>query len=320
MLARMSFDVDALIDPEIAAVIAATPVAGPLGAAVLPAMRQNMRTMAAAMPLTDQVTRTDHEIESPDGFRFAIRVHRGVDAPDGQPIIVWLHGGGMVAGTYLIDDIRFDKWCGALGVVGVAVDYGLAPERPYPGPLEDCYAALRWAHDHAGEIGGDAGRIGIGGNSAGGGLAAGLALMARDRNEVAVAFAALVYPMIDDRMTTPSSGWAVPTWPPAANDFGWSSYLADVGGRGADDVPVYAAPARATDLAGLPSTFISVGALDGFLDEDVDYAARLLRAGVPTELHVYPGAPHGFDLMMPGTQIARRARRHLDEWIAAQLA
>jgi acetyl esterase/lipase len=229
-----------------------------------------------------------------------------------------LHGGGMVAGTYLIDDLRFDKWCPALGVVGVAVDYGLAPERPYPGPLEDCYTALRWAHDHAAEIGGDPARIGIGGNSAGGGLAAGLALLARDRGEIAVDWAALVYPMIDDRMTTASSGWDVPIWPPVSNDFGWSAYLAAVGGRGGD-VPAYAAPARAADVAGLPPTFISVGALDGFLDEDVDYASRLLRAGVPTELHVYPGAPHGFDLMMPATQVARRARRHLDEWIAAQL-
>jgi acetyl esterase/lipase len=316
----MSFDVDALLDPEIATAIATLPVNAALSNGVLPAMRANMRTVARSFELTDQVTRTDHEIESTDGFCFTIRVHRGVGAPDGQPIIVWLHGGGMVAGTHLIDDIRFDKWCAALGVVGVAVDYGLAPERPYPGPLEDCYAALRWARDHAAEIGGDAGRIGIGGNSAGGGLAAGLALLARDRGEVAVSFAALVYPMIDDRMTTASSGWDVPIWPPASNDFGWSAYLAGVGWRGAGDVPVYAAPARATDLAGLPPTFISVGALDGFLDEDVDYAGRLLRAGVPTELHVYPGAPHGFDLMMPGTQIARRARRHLDEWIAAQVA
>lgn len=310
-------NVDALLDPEIAAAIAAAPTPVPLSAEVLPAMRENMRTIAGALPLTDEVTRTDHEIESPDGFRFTIRVHRGVGAPDGQPIVVWLHGGGMIAGTYLIDDVRFDKWCPTMGVVGVAVDYGLAPERPYPGPLEDCYTALRWAHDHAAEIGGDASRIGIGGNSAGGGLAAGLGLLARDRGEIAVAFEALVYPMIDDRMTTTSSGWAVPVWPPTSNDFGWSSYLS--GRRGADDVEIYAAPARATDLAGLPPTFISVGALDGFLDEDIDYAHRLLAAGVPTELHVYPGAPHGFDLMLPGTQLARRARRHLDEWITAQV-
>lgn len=316
----MPLDIDALMDPEIAVAIASAPINGPLSAEVLPAMRSNMRTLAAAMELTDQVVRTDHEIESPDGFRFAIRVHRAVDAPGGQPIVVWLHGGGMIAGTHLIDDIRFDKWCPAFGVVGVAVDYGLAPERPYPGPLEDCYTALRWAHDHAVEIGGDPARIGIGGNSAGGGLAAGLGLLARDRGEIAVAWQALVYPMLDDRMITTSSSWDVPIWPPASNDFGWSAYLAGVGGRGGADVPAYGAPARAADVAGLPPTFIGVGALDGFLDEDVDYATRLLRAGVPTELHVYPGAPHGFDLMMPGTQLARRARRHLDEWLAGRCA
>lgn len=311
-------DVDTLLDPEIAAALAVIPINPPLTADLLPAMRANMRKLAGTLEVSDTVTRSDHDIESPDGHGFSVRVHRAVGAPDGQPIVVWIHGGGMVSGTHLMEDVRFDKWCATLGVVGVAPDYGLAPERPYPGPLEDCYSTLRWAHDHAAEIGGDATRIGIGGNSAGGGLAAGLALLARDRGEIDLAFQALIYPMIDDRMTTVSSSWEVPIWPPKANDFGWSAYLD--GRRGAADVDHYAAPARAVDVAGLPPTFVSVGALDGFLDEDVDYAARLLRAGVPTELHVYPGAPHGFDLMLPGTQIARRARRHLDEWISARLA
>jgi acetyl esterase/lipase len=310
-------DVTPLLDPEVAAALADTPGFVALSNEMLPAMRANMRTLAGALELTDAVTRTDRELTAPDGSAFTVRVHRSVDAPGDQPIIVWLHGGGMVGGTNLIDDIRFDKWCPAFGVVGVAVDYGLAPERPYPGPLEDCYAALKWAHDHAAEIGGDASRIGIGGNSAGGGLAAGLGLLARDRGEVVVSFQALIYPMIDDRMTTASSAWDVPIWPPSSNDFGWNAYLA--GRRGADDIDIYAAPARADDLGGLPPTFISVGALDGFLDEDIDYATRLLRAGVSTEMHVYPGAPHGFDLLLPGTQTARRARRHLDEWIGAQL-
>src|SRR6185312_14690340 len=143
--------VASLIDPEIAAALAVTPGFVDLTDEVLPAMRANMRELAGAMELTDAVVRTDHQLESPGGSRFGVRAHRGVDAPGGQPIIVWLHGGGMVGGTHLIDDIRFDKWCPAFGVVGVAVDYGLAPERPYPGPLEDCYTALRWARDHAAE-------------------------------------------------------------------------------------------------------------------------------------------------------------------------
>lgn len=307
-----------LLDPEIAALLAAGPVLGPLTATTLPASRASMRALAEAYVPTGEVVRTDHVLTSPDGHEFGVRVHRPAGNDDALPAIVWMHGGGLVSGTHLIDDGRFDRWCPKFGVVGVAVDYGLAPERPYPGPLEDCYTALRWVHEHGDELGVLPGRVGIGGASAGGNLAAGLALLARDRGEFAVELQALIYPMLDDRMTTPSSGWDVPIWPPASNDFGWSAYLS--GGRGAADVPAYAAPARATELAGLPPAFVCVGALDGFLDEDVDYASRLARAGVPVELHVYSGAPHGFDLMMVGTEIARRCRRHLDEWLGARLA
>jgi acetyl esterase/lipase len=311
-------DANALLDPEIAAALQAMPAFGQLSADTLPASRASMAAMALAAPLTDDVMRTDHVVTSDDGHHFTVRVHRHVGVQGALPAVIWLHGGGLVSGTHLIDDARFDRWCPRFGIVGIAVDYGLAPERPYPGPLDDCYAALRWAHQHAPELGIAASRIGIGGSSAGGNLAAGLALLARDRGELAIEFQALIYPMLDDRMTTVSSGWDVPIWPPASNDFGWSAYLN--GRRGAADVSMYAAPTRAQDLAGLPPTFICVGALDGFVDEDVDYAVRLGHAGVPIELHLYPGAPHGFDLLMARTQIAGRARRHLDEWLTARLA
>lgn len=312
-------DVTSLLDPDIAALLAAGPLLGPLSLDTLPASRANMRALADAYVETGAVERTDHVLTSPDGHEFAVRVHRPKGIAEPLPAIVWMHGGGLVSGTHLVDDGRFDRWCPKFGgVVGVSVDYGLAPERPYPGPLEDCYTALRWTHEHADELGIVPGRVGIGGASAGGNQAAGLALLARDRGEVSVELQALIYPMLDDRMITASSSWDVPIWPPASNDFGWSAYLQ--GRRGAPDVPAYAAPARADDLAGLPPTFICVGALDGFLDEDVDYAGRLARAGVPVELHVYPGAPHGFDLMMVNTEVARRCRRHLDEWLEARLA
>jgi acetyl esterase/lipase len=311
-------DVNTLLDPEIAVLLAAGPVFLPMSADTLPASRANMVAMAAAYERSDLVGRSDHVVTAPDGHELAVRVHRAVGASEPAPAVVWMHGGGLVAGTNLIDDGRFDRWCTKFGIVGIAVDYGLAPERPYPGPLEDCYAALQWTHDHADEIGVLAGRIGIGGASAGGNLAAALALLTRDRGELEIQFQALIYPMLDDRMITASSSWAVPIWPPASNDFGWSAYLA--GRRGADDVTAYAAPARAADLSRLPPAFVCVGALDGFLDEDVDYASRLARAGVPVELHVYPGAPHGFDLLMAGTDVARRCRRHLDEWLAVRLA
>ena len=182
--------------------------------------------------------------------------------------------------------------------------------------MEDCYEGLRWLFENSESLGVDRNRIGIGGSSAGGGLAAALALLARDRGEFPIAFQALIYPMLDDRQTTVSSQWRDPVWPPASNQFGWSSYLGALSGH---DVPPYAAAARATDLQGLPPAFISVGALDVFADEDVDYATRLRHAGVEVELHVYPGAPHGFDSMMPQTQLAQRAEQDLRRWLAAHL-
>ena len=215
------------------------------------------------------------------------------------------------------DDPRFDGWCPRYGCIGASVQYRLAPETPYPGPLDDCYAGLAWVHRNADELGVDPGRIGIGGQSAGAGLAAGLALLARDRGEVPVAFQLLIYPMLDDRQITPSSAWSDPIWPPSANAYGWTAYLGDR--KGGPDVEPYAAPARATDLAGLPPTLIAVGAIDGFSDEDIDYAVRLRHAGVPVDLHVYAGAPHGFEGLAVGAAVSRRAASDIDEWLAGQL-
>jgi acetyl esterase/lipase len=172
-------------------------------------------------------------------------------------------------------------------------------------------------HQHAGELGVNASRIGIMGASAGGGLAAGLALLARDRQELPVAFQLLIYPMIDDRQITPSSRLDAPIWNPAANEFGWRSYLGPL--HGSDTIPAYAAASRATDLSGLPPGYILVGTIDGFRDEDVDYAARLNQAEVPTELHVYAGAPHGFDNMMMQAPVARRARQAMEAWLQRRL-
>jgi acetyl esterase/lipase len=217
-----------------------------------------------------------------------------------------------------MDNLRFERWCPQLGLVGVSVEYRLAPETPYPGPLEDCYAGLKWVFEHADQLGIDRTRIGIGGSSAGAGLAAALALLARELGGPRPTFQLLAYPMLDDRRTTESSTWHdVPTWTPASNEFGWRSYLGDLDGG---EVPFLAAPARAPDLSGLPSALIFVGTLDGFCDEDVLYAMRLYQAGVPTELHVYPGAPHGFDTIAPGTEVARRSRQHTVEWLSRAIA
>jgi len=307
-------DISPLLDPEIMQLLAALKLDfGTLSNETLMKIRKNMAAMAP-VALSDLVARVDHRV--PDRDRVAVRVHREKDAAGLLPCIYWMHGGGLVVGSNVGDDARFDRWCPELNCVGASVEYSLAPEFPYPTPLEDCYAGLRWLHDNAESLGIASDRIGIGGSSAGAGLAAALALLARDRGEIPVAFQALIYPMIDDRQITPSSQWRDPVWPPASNRFGWDSYLGDLTG---DAVPYYAAAARAVDLSGLPPTFICVGALDGFSDEDIDYATRLRHAGVATELHVYAGAPHGFDALTPNSAIARRANRDLVTWIGNQI-
>src|SRR4051812_425562 len=162
--------------------------------------------------LSDKVTRTDHEVPGSGGV--VVRLHRPVDAKGQLPCVYWMHGGGMVIGDYAGDDPRFDQWCPRFGCVGVSVQYRLAPETPYPGPMDDCYAGLVWVHQHAEELGIAGDRIGVGGPSAGAGLAAGLALLARDRGEVPLIFQLLIYPMLDDRQITASSRWPDPIWPP----------------------------------------------------------------------------------------------------------
>ena len=310
-------NIEALLDPEIAKALAALPGFGPFTFEQLPAMREQRMLQLGAIELSDQVERTDHTVPGPAGSPdIQVRVHRPKGAAGPLPCIYFMHGGGYVMGTYAMDDLRFDKWCPMLNCVGVSVEYRLSPETPYPGPLEDCYAGLKWVHANAASLGIDPAHLGIGGASAGGGLAAGLALLARDRAEVPLAFQLLIYPMIDDRMTTRSSKWQVPIWPPGSNERGWAAYLGPLVGG---DVPIYAAASRATDLRGLAPAQVVVGALDGFLDEDVDYAMRLTHAEVPTELHVFPGAPHGFDGIMPGTALARRGREVMEAWLARAL-
>ena len=254
----------------------------------------------------------------------AVRVHRelGVDVP--RPCLLSIHGGGYVIGSHLGDDGRFDRWCTTLRCIGVSVGYRLAPETPYPGPLEDCYAALRWAYENAAELGIDPTRIGIVGGSAGGGLAAGLALLARDRGEVPVRFQVLSYPMLDDRPSVTGRAGA-PLWGPETNEFGWRAYLGELwpnendGGGMRSEIPGYAVPARAADLTGLPPAFVTVGDLDGLLDEDFDYARRLIAAGVPTDLHVFADGPHAFDSMLPDAAVTARARRVLEDWLEARM-
>ena len=235
--AKGSVNVGDLLDPEIAPAIAAFP-AFALSVEALADIRGASFPME--VELSDTVERTDHVV--PGDPDVTVRVHRPVGASSPRPCVYSIHGGGYVIGSYEMDDPIMDRWCNALGIVGVSVEYRLAPDTPYPGPITDCYRGLKWTFEHAGELGIDPGCIGIRGVSAGGGLAAALALVARDQGEVSVAFQLLDCPMLDDRQITPSSrleGLAV--WSRESNEFGWRAYLGDR--YGTDDVSPHAAPA-----------------------------------------------------------------------------
>ncbi len=225
-----------------------------------------------------------------------------------------IHGGGMVFGHHLGNLDGYDDWLLDHDVVLVSVDYRLAPEHPDPYPVEDCYAGLVWVAEHAAELDIDPARIVIAGQSAGGGLAAGTALLARDRKGPELMAQILVSPMLDDRDDTVSTMQidGVGVADRRMTRFGWDAYLGDR--RATADVSVSAAPARATDLSGLPKTYIDCGSAEVFRDEDVAYASRLWASGVDAELHVWPGAFHGFTSMVPDAAISRTATAALADW------
>jgi acetyl esterase/lipase len=240
-----------------------------------------------------------------DAPEVPVRVHRPERAGS-EPAagLLWLHAGGYVLGSRDMDAPFLDRMVAQTGCVALAVDYRLAPETPYPGAFEDCFAVLQFLAGHAQELGVSASRIAVGGLSAGGGLAAALALAARDA-AIPLVHQHLLSPMLDDRLASPSSNWdLLAVWPREMNEFAWNCYLGDLRGS---SVPEYAAPARASRLTELAPAYIHVGALDGFLHENIEYAARLLEARVPTELHVFPGAPHGFDVVAPQAAVTKRA-------------
>lgn len=217
-----------------------------------------------------------------------------------------IHGGGYVLGDAAMSEPANRSTAAAIGCVILSVDYRLAPETRWPGAVEDCYAALGWLHANANRLGVDHERIAVGGESAGGGHAASLALVARDRGEYRIRHQHLIYPMIDDRTgsTVPASPYAGEfVWTAGSNAFGWSALLGQPAGAG--EPPRHAAPARTQDLAGLPPTYVGTGALDLFAAENVDYAQRLIAAGVPTELLVSPGAYHGFNGFAPQAAVSR---------------
>jgi acetyl esterase/lipase len=248
-----------------------------------------------------------HTLPAGDGTMLAAGWYHKPDTPGSA--VLYLHGGGMIFGLEHIGamyDAAVSDYVARSGVPMLVVDYRVAPEHPHPTPVEDCYAALRWLAANAEALGCDPTRLAVMGDSAGGGLAAGVSLMARDRGGPAIAAQLLVYPMLDDRATTPDPQ-LLPflTWTYDDNATGWDALLGD--SVGTDRVSQYAAPARADDLTRLPPAYIDIGDLDIFRDEDIAYARRLADAGVPTELHLHPGCPHAFELLAGGADVSQRA-------------
>jgi len=297
------------MDPELAALVALLPVYEP-GSPDESRARARAYTAArpdvpgrAALHVTDQL------VPGPSGGdSVRVRVYRRrADGPP-RPAVVYIHGGGFIAGDLETEELRCVRFAAEAGCVVVSVDYRLAPEHRYPAAVDDCYAALSWTTASAAELGVDPVRIGVAGASSGGNLAAATALLARDRGKPAIAFQLLVYPTLDDRRQTVSQQFVgTPMVDGSDCERCWEYYL------GADhrDVSPYAAPGRAADLNGLPPTYLMTAELDPLRDEGIEFATRLLGAGVSVDLHQFAGTFHGFDLFP--TAISQRA---LDEQVA----
>lgn len=321
-LSRVSFaqhdneskDRYALVDPDLLPVAEQLP-AKVIDAETLAAERASARATVTLAPPPAPQPVEKHIPGAKGSPEVRVLIFDPSPGKKGRGAYLHIHGGGFVGGKpdqFAMLTQRVAQECDC---VVVSVDYRLAPETHFPGALEDNYAALGWLHRHAEEMGVDRSRIAIGGESAGGGHAAMLAIAARDRKEYPICFQLLIYPMLDDRTGStvkvpPQIGNFV--WLPQSNVFGWTSLLGVPAGSA--KVPYGSVPARVDDFSGLPPAYVAVGAIDLFVEEDVEYARRLIHTGVPTELLVVPGAFHGFNLIAPQAPISVRFDR---QWLSA---
>ena len=297
-------------DPELAGMLDSLPdmdldISDPVAA------RAGFADMVAMMNAeldTSGVTVKDRDIPGPAGApSVGLRIYSPENLDRAVPGLLHIHGGGFVIGDLDTELGSCIALCRNLGIVVVSVDYRLAPETPYPGALEDCYAALQWTAANSAELKIDPERLGIFGQSAGGGLSAATALLNRDRGGPALCFQYLGIPELDDRLETHSMRSFVdtPMWHRPNAELSWKFYLGESYQRGADDVPCHAAPGRADDLSGLPPAYISTMEFDPLRDEGVLYALKLMQAGIPTELHSFPGTFHGSSLFATA-QVSQR--------------
>ena len=308
-------------DPELGTLLAGLPPVRDLDAETLAQVRPFSSAPIETVLEHRAVDRREVSIAGPDDAPLALTILSATapDRPAPAPCVYWMHGGGMVMGDRFSQiDIPLD-WLDRFGATVISVEYRLAPESTGTSLVDDCYHGLLWVVEHAGELGVDPGRIVVAGTSAGGGLAAGVALIARDRGTPALAAQVLICPMLDHRNDTVSSRQYIGgpgIWTHQMNEFGWRSVL---DGLEPTAVPAYVSPALADDLSGLPTTYIDAGTAELFRDEDVAYATRIWAAGGQAELHLWAGGFHGFDAVFPHARLSAAARHTRTEWLARVL-
>ena len=304
------FDIDSRLDQDLAEVRERFPSLG-FDLRDLAGSRTILKKLAERARIRDtrSIAVEEFAITHPeDSTTLNLKSFRPLTGSTEKPALLWIHGGGYVMGSAGDTDQTLAHIALETDCTVFSVDYRLAPEHAYPAALDDCFDCLLWLQKHANQLKIDPARIAIGGASAGAGLTAALALRARDEGTQQVLFQLLIYPMLDHRHRTPSSRAIQDPnlWNEQTNRLAWALYLGALTDH--DEIPLYASASLAADLTNLPPAFVCVGDLDIFLDEDIDYAQRLLQAGVPTELHVYPGAIHGFDMLAPDAAISQRLR------------
>ncbi|MGW5861383.1 alpha/beta hydrolase [Streptomyces sp. NPDC055239] len=309
------------LDPELGELLADMPLMSQLSPEVLAQLRRLPSTPIESLLAHRHVDRREVTVPAEDGASIPLSVFSpaNTDRTIAAPCVYWMHGGGMVMGDRFSQiDIPLE-WLDEFGAVVVSVDYRLAPEATGTALVEDCYQGLLWVAEHAAELGIDPARIVVAGASAGGGLAAGVTLLARDLGTPAIAAQLLICPMLDHRNTSISSRQysGVPgVWTGEMNEFGWRSVLGELA---EDEVSAYISPAVADDLSGLPTTYVDTSSAEVFRDEDADYATRIWAAGGQAELHVWAGGFHGFDALYPQAHISATARRTRSDWLARVL-
>jgi len=309
------------LDPELRELLADMPLMSRLSPEILAQLRRVPSTPVEPLLAHRQVDLREVTVPAKDGAPIPLSVFSpaNTDRTTAAPCVYWMHGGGMVMGDRFSQiDIPLE-WLDEFGAVVVSVDYRLAPEATGTALVDDCYQGLLWVAEHSAELGIDPARIIVAGASAGGGLAAGVTLLARDLGTPAIAAQMLICPMLDHRNTSTSSrqySGGPGVWTREMNEFGWRAVLGDLTDQ---EIPEYVSPALADDLSGLPTTYIDTGSAEVFRDEDTDYATRIWAAGGQAELHVWAGGFHGFDALYPQARISAAARRTRTAWLTRLL-